>query len=499
MRHFERAALALVLLFSSAPALAQRPPAGAKPKPKAVEEQAPPETDPQPIVVVTVPGGLTAEKAGRRAMATSYGARAATETAESASARSEVASLGYAPRLVLTGSYMRLSNFTPTSPQGNNKVVVTQAASGTVNPPTVAGNVQVLNPVILDQYVLSAGLTVPLSDYLFKTNKDVAAAHRTEDAARSDVLAARAASYQNGKIAYYNWLRTRGAVIVAEQALSVAVAHLKDAKTLFEGGNASSADVLRAETNVASAELLVETAKAGATNLDWHIRTVTHAPDEEKLEPGESLDGALPPAPDNLKVLLAEGYEQRPEVKSLTSSAEAARKLAASANAKRYPALNGVGEVVYSNPNFRKFPTEAVFFPSWSAGAVLTWSPNDFFAAGAESADASSRAASLEAQALVQRDFVLKEVVEAYTALRAADAAVLSTNRQLESAVGGYRVARQLYQGGRTNGTAVLDAENALTAARFAHLNARADARISRAELDHAVGRDAHLTPEPAR
>ncbi len=485
-----RTALALAFVLAAPSAAAQRPPAGKpKPKPVAVEEPAAEEHEAPREVIVVVAGGLTAEQVARRASSTSLGGRAAEANVTALASREETASLGYAPRLLLTASYTRLSNFTSVSAFGANKLVVTQDATGTANPQTVAGISPQLNTVILNQYVLSAQLTVPLSDYVFRTKHSVAAAELATQAAGFDVSTARASSYLNGKTAYYNWVRTRGAVVVAELAVAVSEAQLKDAKTLFEGGNVTSADVLRAETAVAAAQQVVARAQADATNLDWHIRNVIHAPDEEVLVPGEPLDGPLSPAPEDLKSLIAEGIAQRPESRGYAKSAEVERKLAAVARAGKYPSLNAVGDVTYANPNYRKFPVQTEFFPSWTAGAVLTWSPNDYVLAGHAANDAFARAAALEAQAQAARDIVLKEVVEAYTSMRAADAAVESTSRQLESALGGYKVARQLYIGGRNTATALLDASTALTQARFAHLNARADARIARAQLDNATGR----------
>lgn len=476
-----------VILASSAQAFAQRP--AARPRPKPEEPAAPSKEDEAREVVVTVAGGITAEKVARRASSTSYGGLAAAESVNSATARTGGTRLGYAPRFTLSASYTRLSSFTSASAFGNNKLVFTEAPTGTVNPAVVSGITPNLNPVIVDQYALDARVEIPVTNYIFRTRHEVAAADQLEESARYDVVAARASSYVNGKTAYYNWVRTRGAVIVAQQAVAVAEAQLKDARTLFDGGNVTSADVLRAETAVAAAQLLVARATQDATNLDWHVRTVVHAPDEEKLEPGEALDGTLPPAPDNLRALIAEALAHRPEARSLSKSADSARSLGAAARAARYPALTGVGDLTFANPNYRKFPVQERFFPSWTAGAVLSWTPNDFFTAGQNEDDARSRAASLEAQAGAARDAVLKQVVEAYSSLRAADASVETTNRQLESAGGAYRVARQLYVGGRSTATAVLDASNALTQARFAHLNARADARIARAELDYALGR----------
>ena len=72
-----------------------------------------------------------------------------------------------------------------------------------------------------------------------------------------------------------------------------------------------------------------------------------------------------------------------------------------------------------------------------------------------------------------------------------ADAAIGTTARQLESAVEGYRVARELFSSGRATSTTLIDAEIVLAQTRFDRLNALADARIARIRLDHALGRDA--------
>ncbi|HEX4447589.1 MAG TPA: TolC family protein, partial [Polyangiaceae bacterium] len=64
------------------------------------------------------------------------------------------------------------------------------------------------------------------------------------------------------------------------------------------------------------------------------------------------------------------------------------------------------------------------------------------------------------------------------------------STRQLASAEEAYRVQRELFINGRGTSTTLTDAESDLTRARLTLLNARADARIARIRLDHALGRD---------
>ncbi|MDB4942358.1 MAG: outer rane efflux protein [Labilithrix sp.] len=433
---------------------------------------------------------LTAEQVGARAAVTSYQAKAAEQSLAGATARTDVQWQNYLPRLSFLGRYTRLSEFTPPSVTGGGSLVVTTDAPGTVNPATIAAG-SFSFPLVLDNYVTQANIAIPISDYFLRIGKAYSAATLSVDAARYDVVAARSVSYANGKVAYYTWLRSKGAVVVAEQSLAVAQAHQKDAENQFQVGNASRADVLRAQTQVAAAELAVERAKSGVALTERQVRIALHANDADVLNPGESLDGNIPPAPTDVRTLMTEARSARPEIKSIDRNAEASRKLAVVQRAGRYPVVSAFGTAEYSNPNQRRFPQTNEWFGTWQAGAQVSWSPNDIITANANGSDADARAAQLEAQKSATRDGIDIEVQQAYQAIFEADAAILSTQRQLESAQEGYRVARELFNNGRGTATTLIDAEIVLAQTRFERLNAQADARIARVRLDHAVGRDA--------
>lgn len=449
---------------------------------------APGTAEAQPLMAA-VPGGITADQVATRAAATSYQAKAAEESANAAAARAEGTWTNFLPRVGLTARYTRLSEFTPPS-LGAGSLVVTQAPSGTVNPsPTISGG-SFSFPLVFDQWLTQATIAIPISDYFLKINRAYTASTQQEEAARYDIATARAKSFSDGKIAYFTWMRARGALGVAQQSLAVARAHLKDAENQFSVGNASKADVLRAQTAVAAAELAVERAKSGVVITERQVRIATHAKESEKLEPGESLETTLAPPPQNVRALISEAHSARPEIKSIDKNASAARKLAEASSASNYPSLSGFGDVTYANPNQRRFPQRDQWFPTWALGAQITWSPNDVASAGPAATDAESRAAALDAQKSAVRDGIELEVTQAYQSVLEADTAIITTTRQLESAEEGYRVARELFNAGRGTATTLIDAETALAQTRFEHLNAKVDARLARIRLDHALGRD---------
>lgn len=425
------------------------------------------------------PSGLTAEQVGTRAAATSYSGQAADESLRGAAARVDAAWASFLPRLTATARYAHLSNFTPPS---------FTLPGSTMQIPGTA-----LSPVITEQYLLQANIVVPISDYLLRINQNYTSVTNSRDAARYDAVTARARSAADGKVAYYTWLRARSAMVVAVQALNDQKNHLNDAKNQFSVGNASRADVLRAETAQASAELQVERSKNLADLTEMQVRIAMHAKDDEALVPGEGLD--TPPAAfaGNLNQLTSEAHSARFEVKSIDANADAAREQAKVARAGKYPVVSGFADAIYANPNIRFFPTTAKFFPTWDLGVQAIWSPNDFLVAGPGAADAESRAATLEAQKAVVRDSIAIEILQAFQAVKEADFAISSTARELVSATEAYRVARELFNNGRATATTLTDSETDLTRARLDALNASVDARTARVRLEHALGRDTHL------
>src|SRR6202034_1481109 len=108
------------------------------------------------------------------------------------------------------------------------------------------------------------------------------AASRSTDAARFDLGAARANALTNGKLAYYTWLQNRGTVIVAVETLNDQRIHLNDSRNQFTVGNASKADVLRAETTVAQAELALVQAENAMELAEVQMKIALHLPESSE-------------------------------------------------------------------------------------------------------------------------------------------------------------------------------------------------------------------------
>jgi outer membrane protein len=450
-------------------------------------------------LVEVQPGGMTAEQAGVRAAATSWNARASQESLRGASARVDEAWAAFLPRLSGVAKYTRLSNFStpPFFSVPGDLVAGPPGPARPVTPMDVANNALVLVPVTVsvpffevNNWLMQGTITVPISDYFLSIDQKYTAATRSEEAARWDLMGVRATALSNGKIEYYTWLRNRGAVIVAVQALNDQKTHLRDARNQFAVGNASKADVLRAETAAAAAELAVEQATNLSDLTETQLRVAMHLPEGDSLLPGEDLEASVPPFQGNLRQMTVEALSARPEVKSADANASAAHEQAAAARAGRWPVLSAFGDGIFGNPNPRVIPPEQKWFGTWDFGAQLTWSPNDVLVANGSVNDFESRVANIEANKGNTRDGIAVEVQQDWQGVREADFAIDSSTRQLASAEEAYRVQRELFNNGRGTSATLTDAETDLTRARLTLLNARADARIARIRLDHALGRD---------
>jgi outer membrane protein TolC len=478
-------------------AAAAAPPAAAAAPPAAAAEETAPTPVPTDLLKLQ-PGGLTAEQTGARAGRTSWSAKAAEESLRSAAAKVDAAWASFLPRLSGVAKYTRLSDFTPPSlsfyPAGIYPVVSTQ--TGTPLPPGAPLIAQAAGGAsfpffVLDNWILQATISVPISDYFLKIDQNYTAATRSADAARWDVVTARAISASNGRVAYYTWLNARGAVIVAVQALNDQKTHLRDARNQFAVGNASKADVLRAETAVSSAELALERAKNLADLSEKQVRVAMHAPDDEVLVVGEDLDAPIAPVQGNVKQMTVEALAARPEVKSADANADSARQLSSSSKAAMWPSLSAFADGIEGNPNPRQIPPANVWLGTWDVGAQLTWNATDALIASATGSDNESRAAAIMANKQVTRDNIEVEVTQMLQGVHEADFSIQSSTRELASAEEAYRVARELFNNGRATSTTLADAESDLTRARLDLLNAKVAARTARVRLDHALGRDA--------
>jgi outer membrane protein TolC len=350
-------------------------------------------------------------------------------------------------------------------------------------------------PPVVDTVLLQATLGIPLSDYFLRINKQYSAASHSVEAARHDVEAARARAGADAQVAYYTWLKARATLDASESALATARVHLQDAESLFASGNAPKADVLHARSAVAAAESTVVAAQSFVDVTLVQLEVAMAAPEGELFAPTESLDTQLPPVREDLGALVREGQSNRAEVKSLDTNAAVLRDRAKATSAERWPSLAAFGDVTVGHPNTRRFPLEPEWFPTWSAGVRLSWTPTDLPAVAGRSDELLATLATLEAQRNALRKGIRVEVTTQWHAVQVADQTITSARLELESARETYAGVLDRYRAGSATSTMLSDAEAELTRVRLSIAEAQTSARIARVRLAQAVGRSYSEVP----
>ncbi|WP_437320522.1 TolC family protein [Sorangium sp. So ce385] len=463
----------------AAPQPAPAPPAAGQPQPPqapvAAAQLPAPKADPLATALAPQPGGLTPDEFAKIALQTHASLRAKQAELRAASARVDQAAVNFFPRITLTGSYMRLSEVEQ-DPQ--------LAQFG-------------LGAQILNQYSLSASLAVPISDYVLRISQGYAAASHSETAKKLEVQAEALKIAADAKISFFNWVGLKGLVVVRDEAVSQAKAHLVDAQRTFEVGLLSRADVLRLEAQVANAEQLLTEAQATLLVADEQVRIALGAAAQGRpLTVGiDVMTGSVAAQPPTqpLPALQEEAFSKRLEIRALDETLYSLKKSEQLTRAGYFPRLDAVADVTYANPNQRIFPAREEFDLTWAAGARATWVLNDIATTAAASAEASARTAQVAEQKAVLRDGLRMEVAQAYTDVSKAARSIETAERQLAAALEAMRVKSELFRAGRATSTDLVDSEREVTTARLLQLNARVGALVAKTRLDHALGRDANV------
>jgi outer membrane protein len=443
--------------------------------------------------------GLTADQVATRAMAKSPQLEEKRRSLEAANSDVSRSRAGFAPDLALRASYTRLSHIDPPSigTLGTGGLVVSPNATprqwgGLADPLFVTPVPDFTFPVVLNNYSLEARVTVPLSDYVLRLSHNLEASKRSRQAAALDEQATRLSIARDARVAYYQWIGAQGRAYVAMQGVEQTRGHHADAKNAFDAGLLSKADVMAAQTQLKSAELFAERSKNAVFLAGEQLRVLMQDTSDANYQVGENILVDLPPLAglDQPDAAVREAISKRLELRRIEESEASLHEQATAARQAGYPRLDATAGAIYANPNSRYFPQREEWNATWDAGVVLSWKPTAMFGSEAGGKSLDAQAAALNAQRAQLRDALRLEVSQSITAAQEAIYALATSRQALEAAEESYRVRRELFRAGRATLVEVSDAETSLTRARLEVVNAHVDVRLTRVQLEHALGRD---------
>ncbi|MHB9007164.1 MAG: TolC family protein [Limisphaerales bacterium] len=300
------------------------------------------------------------------------------------------------------------------------------------------------------------------------------------------------------RTAYYEVLRARQEIEVAEASIELLQRELVDNERRFNAGTVPRFNVLRAEVELANARPRLSQAR-NAHRLAKNVlvnrlgfRVPKEIWEDIPLNLTDGLD--LPRLEIEVPQAVAQALDRRPELVALRTAERLRQEGVVGARAGALPRVQGYAGYGARKSNFSPFLEDEVH--GWEAGVQASWNVFD----GALTRGKVIEARALLSRAEIETDDVIRQIelevrsscstlVEAWEVLQSQ----LKVQEQADEAL---RLARARSEAGTGTQLDVLGAQTALTDARTTQVRAKYAYAIARTHLERAIG--AYL-PEPAR
>ena len=445
---------------------------------------------------------LDADTAATRAVATSPSILEARAHAESAEAAANGAWVAVLPRLELSGRVARIGGasgegFALVDPADAERA--RSLVAGVDDPEARAlfagllDSAQGLSNVDFDtrgtHYGVRARVTQPLSALVLEilpaydaATEDCRAARLAIDVARNEVaLLARET--------FYAFVRARGAVAVAEEALAQAEAQRRDVAAMVDAGAAAPVDAALMDAQVAAAQGALARARRGLAIATRALETIANTDGRRGIAVAEDVTRPLEPLDVSESELLRRARENRPELAQLRHLARAHDRRATAASNAGLPNLFLDASVDYANPNLRVVPAQNGFLPTWEIGLALAWSPNEALLGHHRARASRAQAAAARARVGAVEDGLAREVADAVASHEAARVELEAAHVGIAAAEAAHDARLAQLSAGQVVAREAALTSLDLTRARLALLDAGVSARLAEARLRHALGR----------
>ncbi|MDQ3033049.1 MAG: TolC family protein, partial [Myxococcota bacterium] len=284
--------------------------------------------------------------------------------------------------------------------------------------------------------------------------------------------------------------RARGALAVAQAAVSAAELQAELIDAMVRAGTTAQVDAIRVQAQVAAARVAAIRAEAGVRISEMAVRTIMHLEPGAQVAIAEDLLDPLPAIGGTRAGLITAALDRRAEMLAIRQAIYARGRQVDAAEGSRWPHLIVAGNFSYANPNQRIFPQTQQFRETWDLSVLLTWSPNDFFTGEFQAAEARAMQSQAETDLRTLQDGITMQVTQAYENLRASQAAIEAARIGVEAADETLRVRHEQYRAGATVVTELVLAVNERARAQLDLIGAALDARIAYTQLQRAIGTD---------
>lgn len=289
--------------------------------------------------------------------------------------------------------------------------------------------------------------------------------------------------------AYHGIINAGRAVTLAEEALSLAKDHRREAQTMLDVGVVTKADTLRADVAVANGEHQLTLAKNALIRAKNAFNSLLGRDLGEEVILNEEdfrLDDIAPPSYEELLEL---AYKNRPDWLSFRYAKVSADKSVAVAFSDFLPSFALMGTYGYDYTNY---PEEGTVndVKSWTALLTGSWNIFDGLGTPQRVKEALAERESLEEDEKDLKKAIAMDVKDALIAFKAALDSLQSSKKALDLAEENHRVAKLRYTSGVGTSIEEIDAETSLSEAKLNRLQAAFDYEQAKAKINKAVGKE---------
>ncbi len=412
---------------------------------------------------------LTADEAGRRARQSAPSRARLNAAVRAAQAGAREARVALLPRIQFLAQYTRLNP---------------------VDRPDAF-------PYFVNQSRFGASASFPLRDAIASGVPSLRAASRSIDEQKQLERAEEAAIELRAKQAFFEYFRARGLAIIARAGVDQAKLHARHTRLLHRAGRIAAPDVLRAEAQLASAQIAVASANAGVHRAQHALCTLLHEEQCGTFALQDQLQTPpLSPRETNEAELIDIALRNRPEMRALRYRTKALAHSLRAAYGEMFPEVEFLAGIDGVNPNLLVIPQRQEYTLAWSVGGALTWSPNGTAIGSAKAARVRALIDQARAESRELADGIKNEVHTAHGNYTAAVTSLLSASTGIKAAEANYRSRVLRYQRGSSRLDEVIDADAEVTMARTEFLEAGIEVHLAYAELIRA---SANHQAEPTR
>ncbi|MBF0466605.1 MAG: TolC family protein [Nitrospirae bacterium] len=327
-------------------------------------------------------------------------------------------------------------------------------------------------------FYTALGVTQTIYDF-GKINTNLEISNLKLEASNFDYISKLNSITYDVKKAYFDVLKALKSYDVDNETVTQFTQHLEQAKDFYKAGTKSRYDVTKAEVDLSNAKL---TLLKGENALKQAWVSLNNAMGIYSASEYKLTDALYVPFDITLEEAMERAMKNRPDLKSLISLRDAAKKSIKYAKTDYYPTVSGSASYMFDGSNY---PVDN----GWSAGIILSW--NIFkgletkqkvaeAAADLDSADSKINALKLDIQSAIQK---------AYLDLKLAKESIANAKIQLQQALENLEIVKLRYESGLSGPVELTDAIVTSQNANLTYINAQYDYKIAVAAIEKTMGR----------